>query len=222
MGIAYNPRIVTDGLVLALDAGNTKSYLGSGATWTDLSGNGNNGTLVNGVGYNSNNGGSLSFDGTNDYVSNTSLSININSGASASYWIKSTNPTEYTFILSNNYSNNSRFYFAQSFDVSGKYRFGLGTSIIDTQISILNNQWQYVSCVVENGNYTFYSNGIFSSSGTYVQSANPVNEYYLGRYFGGTGYDYQGNIAQVSIYNKALTASEVQQNFNATRSRYGI
>jgi hypothetical protein len=53
MAISYNPRIVTDGLVLALDAGNPKSYPGSGTTWTDLSGNGNNGTLVNGVGYNS-------------------------------------------------------------------------------------------------------------------------------------------------------------------------
>jgi hypothetical protein len=185
-----------------------------------LSGNGNNGTLVNGVGYSGDNLGSLSFDGVNDYVSNTSLSININSGASVSCWIKSINPTEYTFILSNDYSNNSRFYFAQSNNVRGKYTFGLGTSIIDTQISILNNQWQYISCVVENGNYTFYSNGIFSSSGTYGQSANPVNQYYLGRYYGGTGYDYQGNIAQVSIYNRALTAEEIQQNFNATKSRY--
>ena len=64
--------IVTDGLVLCLDAANPKSYPGSGTTWTDLSGNGNNGTLVNGVGYNSDNGGSLSFDGVNDYVSKSS------------------------------------------------------------------------------------------------------------------------------------------------------
>ena len=67
------PNAVEDGLILALDAGNTKSYPGSGTTWTDLSGNGNNGTLVNGVGYNSDYGGSLSFDGTNDYIDITSL-----------------------------------------------------------------------------------------------------------------------------------------------------
>ena len=60
--------IVTDGLVLNLDAGNPQSYPGSGTTWTDLSGNGNNGTLLNGVGYDSDNGGSLVFDGSNDYV----------------------------------------------------------------------------------------------------------------------------------------------------------
>ena len=68
MALSHSPSIVTDGLVLCLDAGNPKSYPGSGTTWTDLSGNGNNGTLVNGVGYDSDNGGSLSFDGVNDYV----------------------------------------------------------------------------------------------------------------------------------------------------------
>jgi len=61
MALAHSPRIVTDGLVLCLDAGNAKSYPGSGTTWTDLSGNGNNGTLVNGVGYNGGSGGSLSL-----------------------------------------------------------------------------------------------------------------------------------------------------------------
>lgn len=66
MALAHNPKIVTDGLVLCLDAANPKSYPGSGTVWSDLSGNGNNGTLVNGVGYNSNNGGYLTFDGSND------------------------------------------------------------------------------------------------------------------------------------------------------------
>jgi hypothetical protein len=67
MALSHSPSIVTDGLVLCLDAGNPKSYPGSGTTWTDLSGNGNNGTLVNGVGYSGDNLGSLSFDGVNDY-----------------------------------------------------------------------------------------------------------------------------------------------------------
>jgi len=66
MGIAYNPRIVTDGLVLALDAGNTKSYPGSGSTWTDLSGINN--ASLNGATFSSFGGGSIEFDGTNDYV----------------------------------------------------------------------------------------------------------------------------------------------------------
>jgi len=86
MAVGYNPRIVTDGLVLALDAGNTKSYPGSGTTWTDLSGNGNTGTLTNGPTFDSANGGSIVFDGTNDYVQVTG-SITVTS-ATFITWIK--------------------------------------------------------------------------------------------------------------------------------------
>ena len=68
MGLAHSPSLVMNGLVLALDAANPKSYPGSGTTWTDLSGRGNTGTLTNGPTYSSANGGSLVFDGTNDYV----------------------------------------------------------------------------------------------------------------------------------------------------------
>ena len=67
-GVAAAPTIVTNGLILNLDASNTSSYPGTGTVWTDLSGQNNNGTLVNGVGYSSVNGGTLTFDGVNDYV----------------------------------------------------------------------------------------------------------------------------------------------------------
>ena len=77
MALAHSPRIVTDGLVLALDAGNAKSYPGSGTAWTDLSGNSNNGTLTNGSTYSSVDGGAIVFDGSDDYVvssNNTNIS----------------------------------------------------------------------------------------------------------------------------------------------------
>ena len=85
MAIFYNPRTITDGLVLALDAANTKSYPGSGTTWTDLSGNGNNGTLTNGPTYNSSNLGSLSFDGIDDYSTLTS-NYTLSAGWTLSFW----------------------------------------------------------------------------------------------------------------------------------------
>ena len=85
MGVFAGPEIVEDGLVLALDAGNTKSYPGSGTTWTDLSGNGNNGSLVNGVGYNSGNLGSLSFDGVNDYVNFGNIFNDVFAGVDKKY-----------------------------------------------------------------------------------------------------------------------------------------
>ena len=88
MGVAYNSRIVTDGLALCLDAANSKSYPGSGSTWTDLSGNGNNATLTNGPTYSSANGGSIVFDGVNDYVAPTGLTNALWQGNwTVSFWV---------------------------------------------------------------------------------------------------------------------------------------
>ena len=92
MAFIHSPKIITDGLVLALDAGNTKSYPGSGTVWTDLSGNNNTGTLTNGPTFNAANGGSIVFDGTNDYVT---LPISTTSGQALTYfgWLYSTEST---------------------------------------------------------------------------------------------------------------------------------
>ena len=99
MALAHSPRIVTDGLALCLDAGNTKSYSGSGTTWNDLSGNGNTGTLTNGPTYSSDNGGSIFFDGTNDYVS---LVDNLGDPQqfTIEFWAY---PTQLNFDSNNNY-----------------------------------------------------------------------------------------------------------------------
>jgi hypothetical protein len=102
MALAHSPSIVTSGLVLCLDAANPKSYPGSGTTWTDLSGNGNNGTLVNGPTYSSVNGGSIVFDGSNDYIS-TAYSIGTVSQQSISCWISKTN-LQYSLILASSAS----------------------------------------------------------------------------------------------------------------------
>jgi hypothetical protein len=94
MGFNYSPKIVTDGLVLCLDAANSRSYPGSGTTWFDLSGNGNNGTLANGPTFNANNNGSIVFDGTNDYVEitnrNTNLEFQPSQAFTVSTWFKTT------------------------------------------------------------------------------------------------------------------------------------
>jgi hypothetical protein len=100
MGLSHSPSIITQNLVLCLDAANPKSYPGSGTTWTDLSGNGNTGTLVNGVGYNSGNLGSLSFDGVNDYVNY----IILNSSASATT-IGTVTPDDITIPHMYSYNN---------------------------------------------------------------------------------------------------------------------
>jgi len=224
MALAHSPRISTDGLVLCLDAGNTKSYPGSGTTWTDLIGNGNNGTLVNGVGYSGSNGGSLSFDGVDDYVS-VSNSSSLNSSTSTLIcWAKSNTATwnESGFLMS------KRDVFVMHPQINTKtVRF----------FYRLNNAWQFEQVTPENitiwNMYAYswdgttlsaYLNGNLIRSGVKTGPLNTADTGVLeiGRDDGIGSKVFNGNIAQASIYNRALTASEVQQNFNALRGRFGI
>ncbi len=222
MGVYAGPDIVESGLVLSLDAGNTKSYTGSGTTWTDLSGRGNNGTLTNGVGYNSSNLGSLSFDGVDDFIS-TTYSVGTISQHTISCWINKTN-SQYSFILA---SSASLFY---GFEI---YPSVIYTNITNNnygQVSYNLNGYQNIAFTYDGsqtGNSNrlkVYLNGILqtlSFTGTIPSSVSNIPAIDIGKRSWTTRYS-EGSIAQVSIYNRALSASEIQQNFNATRSRYGI
>ena len=209
MAVGYNPRIVTDGLVLALDAGNTKSYPGSGTTWTDLSGKGNNGTLVNGVGYSGDNLGSLSFDGVDDYVDcgaiTTGGKITVNA------WIKIITGRNQHIVDS---SSNS-WHLAILSDNRPYFWNG---STYHTAAHVLSTSTWYMITGVQSSTLDIYVNGVLSQSiaSDINVTTNNVN---IGRWQDG-GRRYIGNISQVSIYNKALTASEIQQNYNALKSRF--
>ncbi len=226
MGISYNPRVVTDGLVLALDAGNTKSYPGSGTTWSDLSGNGNNGTLTNGPTYNSANGGSIVFDGTNDRVTISIISLgNGNLPWTCTAWVKTTtsvNSLGAGSVLSNSsggpvYSmmgvNNGKIVYWTYQNSAWAQKLGVGKTVND-------NIWHFLSWV-NYSNYTMdmYVDGLLDSNVANSTSGNnnPIN--IIGASWSAA---FSANIAQVSIYNKALTAQEIQQNFNALRGRFGI
>jgi hypothetical protein len=224
----YNTRVgglhqlVTDGLVLALDVANTVSYPGSGTTWTDLSGNGRNGTLVNGVGYNGDNGGSLTFDGVNDIVNTTYVSPNT---YTFSAWFK-------TNVVSSGYRNiisipTPNYSLVLLDDNTPKLGFwtsdGLGGTSLSTP-TISTNTWYNVVFVREGnsitGGYKAYLNSVLygnANTGTWSTTANLS--------IGGrtdTSQFLNGNVSQVFIYNIALTASEIQQNYNATKSRFGL
>jgi hypothetical protein len=212
VALSHSPSLVLPGLSLCLDAANSKSYPGSGTTWTDLSGRGNNGTLVNGVGYNSGNLGSLSFDGVNDYANNGAITtggkisvnswIKINTGGILQHIVDSSSNSWHLAILIDN-----RPYFWNG-------------STYHQSAQILSTSTWYMITGVQSSTLDIYVNGVLSQSlsSNVNITTNNVN---LGRWQNG-GRQYNGNIAQVSIYNRALTAQEIQQNFNATRSRYGI
>ena len=226
MATNYNPRIVTDGLVLALDAGNTKSYPGSGTTWTDLSGRGNNGTLVNGVGYSGSDGGSLSFDGVNDYVSGTNnSSIQLTGDLTVSAWVKLGDNANQGIIEKMTLSPYNGYGITKQ---SGYFKFwtASGGSYTYTNSNLTytaDNNWYYVVGRRTSGNNRLFINSILQSDSQSPPLSDSGQSYVIGRYYSNVNNYYTGgNIAQASIYNRALTASEIQQNYNATRSRFGI
>ena len=229
MGIGYGPRVVTDGLVLALDAGDTNSYPGSGTTWTDLSGQGNNGTLVNGPTYSGSDGGYLSFDGVNDYVS-------------TNYTATFQDFTLCAFVKANNPNGKTWEDIIDSYDIDSSdwcritFRDGRPSLEIDansvrssvTSPTIATaDQWYHIVGVRSGTTGYLYIDGILNKQNSVtgnVISADTDSQFFIGNISRPTspGEGWNGNIAQASIYNRALTASEIQQNFNALRGRFGI
>jgi hypothetical protein len=238
VGLAHSPSLVLPGLTLCLDAGNPKSYPGSGTTWTDLSGRGNTGTLTNGPTYNSANGGSIVFDGVNDYALVTNPTTLQNQNFTISTWV---NPgTQNNAIISiidfehavgngwvlqsEDATTNRYYYFAwydgTQFQPTGAGGFGVGKGI-----QITTSVWQNIVYSKSGTSLLGYING----NQVYTGTASNSNVNYLsnrnlqiGSGTGGGARFLTGRIPQASIYNRALSASEVSQNFNALRSRFSI
>jgi hypothetical protein len=228
MGLNHSPRIVTDGLVLCLDAANRKSYPGSGTTWTDLSGNGNSGTLTNGPTYSSNNAGSIVFDGTNDYVGVTTSST---LGKSLNYttlaWVRYSNVGYISWMMicdSVDYGSGGGYmmWLDSASPTTGKRLSSYDGNWQHANILIPPNVWTHVSISKANNQVSFYVNGIFDVTRTYNFNANLSSTNVDIGNSSRNSYPFNGSISAVQIYNRALSASEVQQNFNALRGRYGL
>jgi hypothetical protein len=223
MGLSHSPRIVTDGLVLCLDAANRKSYPGSGTSWTDLSGLGNNGTLTNGPTFDANNNGSIVFDGTHDFVQ-CSGSITV-TAATFVCWIRR-NGTQGTYdgILFSRGTNVTGINFQSSNQLGYHWNDAASTYNWASGLTIPDLTWCMVAVSVTSTTATAYlcqASGITTATNIISHTSSVLNDIKLAQDDTG-GRFFTGNIAQVSLYNRALTAAEVQQNFNALRGRYGI
>ena len=231
MGLSHSPSLVLPGLTLCLDAANSKSYPGSGTTWTDLSGNGNSGTLTNGPTYSSANGGSFVFDGSNDWFS-TTLSIgDANTSFSWGGFVKVNSSTGGNFFLFGNYTENGTTpFFAITFNNSGDNTFIYirdstgGTAISSGNTNLDLSTWYYLIGVRDAGanQVKLYVNGELVDTDTFAGSHNVKS---TTNNFGGVRHltNYANcNIGNVHVYNRALSAAEIQQNFNALRSRFSI
>ena len=223
--LVHFPRIVTDGLVLCLDAGNPLSYTSGDSVWKDLSGNGNNGTLVNGVGYNSSNGGSLSFDGVNDYVSGTNnITLQLVNDLTVSAWVKLGDAANQGIVEKMNSSYNGYGITKQN----GFFKFWTASNNNYTYTNsnttyVADNNWYYVVGRRMSGTNRLFINSILQLDSQSAPLSDSGQIYVVGRYYSNVdNYYLGGNIAQVSIYNRALTPQEVQDNYLATKGRYGL
>ena len=226
-GFANNAPIVTDGLVFYVDAGNSKSYPGSGTTWTDLIGS-NDGTFepASGPTYSSANGGSIAFDGTDDWSSHSSVSTAW--PVTMTCWVKLDSFNTSTFMAQSDVSATNQFFGFGHVSDSGNdvlriYNYNTifndarGTTVIST------GQWYHLTAVFEsNTSKKLYLNGVLEATittntafptGIDTMSISSFQRDSPGAYL-------DGNIACAMVYNKALSAAEITQNYNALKNRF--
>jgi len=237
MATKYSPKIITNGLVLSLDAANNKSYPRSGTTWSDLSDNNNNGTLTNGPTFNAGNMGSILFDGTNDYAYQSLFANAITTTLTFDVWVKFSDAgSSGRFIMSlgrDTGFNGGIALLAYGFSSasSGQIIFELGSGYgrVSSGIVPTIGIWYNLTVTTDGTNTRFYVNSVLANTssqttgavesspglsiGSYLNSSTPPTP---GTYF------FNGNISSVKIYNRALSATEVLQNYNATKSRFGL
>jgi hypothetical protein len=227
-------------LVLNLDACNPLSYTGSGTTWTDLSASATNATLTNGPTYDTTNNGFITFDGTNDYAIVSNPSAMRVQNFTISLWVyvltpnqalntladfdHTANPTFQGWVVQSEDSTTNRYYYlayytGSAFQPTGNFGAGKG-------IQIRNNAWQNLTYTKSGTSVVGYLNGIQNYAAT---AGSSTVSYLSNRNFavantvktGETRY-LKGNLASCQVYSRALSSSEIVQNFNAMRVRFGV
>ena len=229
MAFAYSPKIVTDGLVFAVDAANIKSYPGSGTSWKDLSGDGNNGTLTNGPTFDSGNGGSIVFDQTDDYVEGPACnSFGFGTDITIECWFKTTDS-----FGANNSTTAGRIINLHAASPGTNINIQIGSEglgfyhrsnalFYNDGTPANTGEWIHGAVVVNGTNSKLYRNNsvVINITGNNIDSFSSyplIISSYEGssRFFG-------GNLALARLYNRALSTSEITQNYNALKSRFGL
>jgi len=228
VGTDYNPRIVTNGLVLCLDAGNVKSYPGTGTIWSDLSGQGNHGTMT-ACTYASTLGGSIVFNGTTSKVA-TSPGANFAYGTgdyAMEFWFRdtSTPATAFANLWTQTIAGENYFVIgvgANKITFWPVHSAPLSTLTTSTYVS---NAWTHLVVTRVASTAYIYLNGVADATATKANTVNSTNTTYvptIGQY-SHYGYVFTGDIPIVRIYKGyGFTQSIVTQNFNASRKRFGL
>ena len=225
MGNNYGPKIVTDGLTLCLDGAASTSYSGSGTTWYDLSGNGYNGTITDASYEAAVGGGSFYFDGVN--TDNVALpnDIGYTTDVSCFAWFKRTSNSG---VFGGYHIISSSTGLEMSVNTGGSFlRNGVtvsSTRYVQNDGSAIGlDTWHYVGFTFFNYTKTAYVDGVVVGTQT-CGTTGTLDYSWGGRELGrmGTSYALKGNIATYVVYNRELSLTEIKQNFNAQRSRFGL
>jgi hypothetical protein len=236
MAFNYSPKIVTDGLIFYLDAANPRSYPGTGTSWNDLSRSGVNGTLVNGPIFNSTNGGSIVFDGVNESTNlgNNKIGplLNGSSGITLSSWVNPSSLSGERSIIFLGINSTSTLATIQFFN--NTLRVGGRSTLSDTfqnvtyNYTTLNTWINFVGIlnyaldkifIYLNAFLVAEANVNFTSS-TLIQGTSTVGDSIAS--YANLDYHMAGNVAISQIYNRILPPQEILQNYNATKTRFGL
>jgi hypothetical protein len=235
--VAGGPNITTNGLVLCLDAADPLSYPGSGTTWRDLSGNGNNGTLTGGPTFDSANGGSIVFDGSDDFVEIPF----------STYWDTNVFGTATNFTLECWYkpdvfenwdtpiekSQSSGWYsrsegaaiWTNSNSIQGVFSSGVDGnpvgSVVILSYTTTSLRWYYIVFTGDGTTLRLYVDGIQRATGLVASRTVAVNNGNVGPRLGRRQY-MDGQMALVRLYTRGITSTEILQNYNATKTRFGL
>jgi hypothetical protein len=229
MAFNYSPKIVTDGLVLYLDAANPNSYVSGSTTWRDISRGGNNGTLVNGPTFNTGSGGNIVFDGVNDSCTIPNQTFNLTTDSSFTIEIvfrrNSSTPgtAKALYSMGNGASStNARiiFYFDDNSNgsmVVNYYVLGGLDRYVTLDSQLFNTNFHHSVQVVNKSTLQMvgYFDGVSKSGGTITSSSTSTTTFVIGG-------SVNASVALLRIYNRALSQQEVLQNYNATKTRFGL
>ena len=218
MGIDIGPIEATDGLVLHLDAANTRSYPGSGNTVYDLSGSGNTSALTNGPTYLSSNLGAFVLDGSNDYILvNSQANILSKTAYTKIAFIYISNFSTVNNIISGGFSGQHAFWMFGTDKLNAGHNGAWNTVVGATSLSL--NTWYFAAVTYSDSTgWKLYLNGREDGTSATTTTFTGNQEIVIGAY--SSGNNFTGRISNIQVYNRALTATEIFQNYHATKGRY--
>ena len=234
MGVSGGPSIIRDSsLVLDLNAADRNSYVSGSTTWNDLSGNNYSGSLTNSPTFDGTNGGSIVLNGTTQYVNlgNNNLGVELQNKSGCVWVYQTATPAIPAGIIDKDFDTNATTYGGWGFWITSANKMSFwvqgSKDLVDTGTAITNNTWQHIAFSYNYSakSVSFYLNGIFTSTitdATIVEKVSNTTSLKFGAIRAGSSNFFAGRIANTLVYNRALSAAEILQNYNAEKSRFGL